>query len=123
MQIFITDGPGVKEFLIDFLNSMHQNDGWYAGLYRQAGQDTCWAVYTFFGCSNLGAPADWNKRTSEHYHEVPNIKIKALEDYLLTKADQMMDQTIIGDTNALMATIYESWNVLPGEPWVIKKTD
>lgn len=123
LQIFIEDNSVAKDFFIHFLDTMHQNDGWSALLYRQAGQKTCWALCTPFGCSNLGCPPDWNKSTSEHYHEVPNIKIKALEDFLSELGDHMYDEVVLEDSNAAMTQIYRDWNVAPGEPWVIKKTD
>lgn len=123
LQIFFEDNEIIKDFFIHFLDSMHQNDGWSAQLYRQAGQETGWALHTHFGASNLGAPTDWNNPTSEHYHEVPNIKIKALEDYLVSLGEYMADEVVLQDTNAEMRGIYRDWNVVPGEPWVIKKTD
>lgn len=123
LQIFIEDNEDTKKFFILFLDSMHQNDGWSVQLFRLAGQNTCWALTTPFGAANIGAPADWNKHTSEHYHEVPNIKIKALEDFLVQLGECMEDETTLEDSNAAMTKVYRDWNVAPSEPWVIKKTD
>lgn len=66
---------------------------------------------------------NWLDKSSPHHHEGANVVIACLEDRLVTFKDEMKDEVLIHDYNAIMKKAYPSWQYDACEPWLVRKKD
>ena len=66
---------------------------------------------------------EWGQSESPHFHEGFNAVIYQLEDRLLQFKDEMKDEVVVKDYNAIMKEVYPAWEYETCEDWIVKKKD